>query len=150
MIAYIKNNLMPNEKLIFQSKPHMAIFFQPIGWFIASIILIYLNFNFLGPLILFIAIIQEILMLIYYISSEYVITNQRVLIKVGVIQRRSLEIFLSKIEGIYINQGMFGRIFNFGDIDINGIGGGKNVFNYVPDPLQFRNLVQAQINLANK
>jgi uncharacterized membrane protein YdbT with pleckstrin-like domain len=146
MTTYITKTLMPNEELIFSSKPHMAIFFQPGWWFILGLTLLFFNFNFLGPIVLFIGLLQEILMLVYYISSEYAITDQRVLMKVGIIQRKSLEMFLSKVEGIYVDQSIFGRIFNFGKIIINGIGGNKNIFNYIPDPLQFRRLVQEQVS----
>ena len=146
MIAYVKKNLMPNENLIFQAKPHVAIFFQPVWWFISGGILLFLDFSLLGPIVLFIGVLQEILMFIYYVSSEYAITNQRVLMKVGIIRRRSLEIFLAKIEGIYVDQSIFGRMFNFGTVVINGVGGGKNLFNYIPEPLKFRNLIQGQVD----
>ena len=145
MIAYVKKNLMPNETLIFQGKPHWAMFFPP--WFIVGVILLFINFSFIPWIFLFIIILlSEITVFVRYISSEYAITNQRVIMKAGLIQRQSLEIFLSKIEGSYVDQSIFGRMFNFGTIIINGIGGGKNVFDYVPDPLKFRNLIQGQVD----
>ena len=145
MIAYVKKNLMPNESLIFQGKPHWAMFFP--AWFIVGVIGLFMNFSFVPWIFLFIIILlSEITIFIRYISSEYAITNQRVVMKVGLIQRQSFEIFLSKIEGSYVDQSIFGRMFNFGTIVINGIGGGKNVFDYVPDPLKFRNLIQGEVD----
>jgi len=148
-MTYIKKNLLPNETMIFHTKPHMIILIKSIWWFIFSFIFWIFRFNFLGFIILIIAILQELEMSIDYISSEYAITNQRVLIKTGLIRRKSLEMFLPKIESIYVDQSMIGRIFNFGTIIINGIGGNKDVFNYIPNPLGFRRQVQNQINATH-
>lgn len=53
-------------------------------------------------------------MLITYLTSEFGITNKRVLIKHGFIKRISLETLLNKIEGITVQQGILGRILNYG------------------------------------
>lgn len=155
MLGYVKKTLMPNEKLIFYSKPHPAIFAQPIMWIIFGLLLLIINFDpmlygnsdihlhtLLGVALLFIFLFKELMIFFFYISSEYSITDKRVLIKVGLIRRYSLEIFLSKIESVYVTQSITGRIFNFGAVIISGIGGSKDVFNYIPDPLHFRQLVQ--------
>lgn len=41
-------------------------------------------------------------------TSEFGITNRRVLIKVGFIKRDSLETILTKVEGIHVQQGVLG------------------------------------------
>jgi uncharacterized membrane protein YdbT with pleckstrin-like domain len=81
------------------------------------------------------------------ISSEFGISNKRVLIKLGFIKRNSFETLLSKVEGIGVVQGIFGRILDFGTIIIRGTGGSKEYFHKIANPLEFRKHVQEQISL---
>ncbi|HKP92311.1 MAG TPA: PH domain-containing protein [Chthoniobacterales bacterium] len=75
-------------------------------------------------------------------TSELVITDRRVLIKVGFIQRHTFEMFISKIESVAVFQSMLGRIFNFGTVEIRGTGGSSESFPTIADPLKFRDAIQ--------
>ena len=75
-------------------------------------------------------------------ASELVITDRRVLIKVGFIQRHTFEMFISKIESVAVFQGMMGRIFNYGTVEIRGTGGSSESFATIAAPLQFRDAIQ--------
>jgi len=75
-------------------------------------------------------------------TSELVITDRRVLIKVGFIRRHTFEMFISKIESVAVYQGMMGRIFNYGTVEIRGTGGSAESFSTIADPLQFRDAIQ--------
>ena len=57
---------------------------------------------------------------IVYITTELAITNKRVIAKTGLIERRTIEMFLEKIESIQVDQGVLGRMFNFGSVIISG------------------------------
>jgi uncharacterized membrane protein YdbT with pleckstrin-like domain len=83
--------------------------------------------------------------LLIYLTSEYAVTDRRVLIKVGLVQRRSMETLLSKIEAIEVDQTLAGRLIDFGTIIVTGTGGTREAFEYVADPLEFRRQVQSQI-----
>ena len=75
-------------------------------------------------------------------TSELVITDRRVLIKVGFIQRHTFEMFISKIESVAVLQSMLGRIFNYGTVEIRGTGGSSESFPTIADPLKFRDAIQ--------
>jgi membrane protein YdbS with pleckstrin-like domain len=77
--------------------------------------------------------------------TEFVLTNQRLSIKTGVVSRRSLEILLNKIEGVEVQQGILGRILGFGKLVFNGVGGTHERFVGVREPQAFRRLVQEQV-----
>jgi hypothetical protein len=79
---------------------------------------------------------------IAFASSELVITNLRVLIKTGVIRRQTLELFISKIESIAVDQGFFGRLLDYGTVSIRGTGGFEEPFEAIARPIDFRNYVQ--------
>jgi PH (Pleckstrin Homology) domain-containing protein/uncharacterized protein DUF4339 len=75
-------------------------------------------------------------------TSELVITDRRVLIKVGFIQRHTFEMFISKIESVAVFQSMLGRLFNYGTVTIRGTGGSTESFATIAAPLQFRDAIQ--------
>ena len=146
-MSYIEKNLMDDENILYRSKLHWVIFLWPVIWLVVAIML----FNgdedsvALGSLLLLIAIVTSINSLINYKTSEFGITNKRVIVKVGFIRRNSVELLINKVEGIQVNQGILGRILGFGSITISGTGGTKNPFHKIGAPLEFRKKVQVQI-----
>jgi uncharacterized membrane protein YdbT with pleckstrin-like domain len=77
-----------------------------------------------------------------YASGQLVITDRRVLIKSGIIHRQSMELFISKIESIGVDQGVFGRMFDYGTLTIRGTGGFEEPFEWIANPLLFRSWIQ--------
>ncbi|CAN5711250.1 hypothetical protein BH20VER1_BH20VER1_20530 [soil metagenome] len=77
-----------------------------------------------------------------FASSELVITDRRILIKTGIVRRQIAEMFISKVESIAVEQGFFGRIFDYGTVMIRGTGGFEETFEAIAQPVQFRNWVQ--------
>ena len=75
---------------------------------------------------------------IIYRTTELAITNKRVIAKTGLIQRRTIEMFLEKIESIQVDQSVFGRMFNFGSVIISGTGVHSAPFKSISDPLALR------------
>lgn len=71
-------------------------------------------------------------------TTELVITNKRIISKSGIIRRSAMELRLDKIESINVDQGLMGRILNFGSIAISGTGGDKTPIESIVDPLQFQ------------
>jgi uncharacterized membrane protein YdbT with pleckstrin-like domain len=79
-------------------------------------------------------------------ATEIAVTNRRVLVKVGLLTRRSIEIMLSKIESIRVEQSLVGRMLSFGTIVVRGTGGTPEPFAKIAHPLEFRRNVQEQID----
>ena len=75
---------------------------------------------------------------IIYTTTELAITNKRVIAKTGLFQRRTIEIFLEKIESIQVDQSVFGRMFNFGSVLISGTGVHSAPFKNISNPLSLR------------
>ncbi len=74
-----------------------------------------------------------------YISTELAVTNKRVVAKFGFISRHTVEINLAKIESIQVQQGILGRIFNYGSLVVSGAGTPQAPIPGISDPLAFRN-----------
>src|SRR5205814_6382063 len=81
-------------------------------------------------------------------SAEFAVTNKRVILKTGFIQKKTAEMFLNKTESVGVDQSISGRMFNYGSIVIRGTGGSLEPFEKVSAPLEFRRQIQEQIGKA--
>ena len=81
-------------------------------------------------------------------STELAVTNRRVTVKSGVVLRHTMEILLSKVESIEVDQTIAGRILGFGSVVVRGTGGTPEPLAMIADPLEFRRQVQSQIDGA--
>ncbi|MEO0128550.1 MAG: PH domain-containing protein [candidate division WOR-3 bacterium] len=158
-MSYIDDNLMSGEHIIYRAKLHWVVFGIPIIFaVIIAVITLVLFFaggdtiamGYVFLFFLLIAIIWVVSSFISFKTSEFGVTSKRVLVKVGWIRRNSLEILLAKIEGIQANQGILGRILNYGTIVIKGTGGTSNPFHKIEAPFEFRKKVQEQIDLIQR
>ena len=66
-----------------------------------------------------------------YLNQEYVLTNRRVIQIQGVVNKRAADSSLEKINDAVLTQSVFGRIFDFGDLEDPDRGGGGDL--RVPD-----------------
>lgn len=146
-MSFIDKTLLNNERILYRAKMHWVIFLFPVFWTVLTSILMTQPsiLQLLAFVTAIVAVINWLTAFVSYQTSEYGLTNKRVLVKVGFIKRQSLEIFLQKIEGIKVNQSIFGRFFGYGTIIIIGTGGTQNFFSLIQDPLVYRKKVQEQI-----
>jgi uncharacterized membrane protein YdbT with pleckstrin-like domain len=79
-------------------------------------------------------------------ATEMAVTNRRVLMKSGVFARRTVELMLSKVESISVDQGVLARMTGYGRVVVRGTGGTHEIFDRVAAPLEFRRQVHEQIN----
>lgn len=73
-------------------------------------------------------------------------TNKRVISKIGLFRRITDELSLSKVESVKVDQGIIGRIFNFGTVSIIGTGGSRAVMKPIVSPVEFRKIVQEALD----
>ncbi len=117
-MSYVDSNLMKDEQVVYRAELHWVIFIAARAF-----------------LTLFIAPIID------RWTSEFAVTNRRVIIKVGLISRRTVELNLAKVESIGVDQGVIGRILGYGTIFIIGTGGTRERFESISNPLGFRQAV---------
>lgn len=148
MASYVESNLIKGEKLVYKAEITFWILLYPI----ALLVIYYWKFNgflndpdFGSPVIA--TIIQAFLYLflisklIEMLTTELALTNKKVIAKYGLIRRNTIEINLSKIESVYVNQGFIGRFLGYGNVTIKGSGGSANPIKYISKPMDFRKAV---------
>ncbi len=159
-MSYVENNLNPGESIGYRARLHWIALFWPVFlcilfglpgflWMIAAIAIgsnpgagMFFGLA-LGSLLL--AALALFLGIAGMKAAEFAVTNKRVIMKAGVIQRKSTEMFLSKIESVGLNQGLLGRMLDYGTIVVRGTGGTTEPFNRIAHPVEFRRQVQEHI-----
>jgi uncharacterized membrane protein YdbT with pleckstrin-like domain len=144
-MSYIKTNLNNNEKLKFHSRISLKpiiinySFLVIVGFFIG-----YGVYDIVVGITTGIIIIVGYLpfVLIAYFGSEFGVTGKRVISKKGIISRNASEMNLSSIESVNVDQGIIGRILDFGTLKISGRGTTTVDFENIDGPVKVRKLIQ--------
>jgi hypothetical protein len=90
-------------------------------------------------ILLIVGVLNFIWVALTFRSNEYVLTNRRVMQVGGVINKHSTDSSLEKINDAALSQSFFGRIFNFGDLDVlTASEAGIERFRMIHDPVQFK------------
>ena len=151
-MSYIKSQLLPGEEIKYRGHLHRSIFAPAFSFAVVAVLafVVVIQSGDL-PVFWFLvggAIVSYIWAQILFSTSEFVVTNKRVVIKVGWLRRRTVETMLSKVEGINVDQSLLGRLLGYGSIIITGTGGSQEPFRNIGSPFEFRRQVQAQVSAA--
>jgi hypothetical protein len=74
-----------------------------------------------------------------YLNQEYVLTNRRVIEVQGVVNKRSTDSSLEKINDAILTQSIFGRMFGFGDLEVlTASEAGIERFQMIVNPILFK------------
>lgn len=155
MARYIDDILQSGEKVLYSTNAHWIFYLPGIaGWLVAVgfLVLSRLVINETTMLLcLSLAAVTALVALYWTLrawfhrwTTETDVTNLRVVHKQGFIKRRTFEMSLDKVESVDVNQSIAGRIMNYGDVTIMGVGEGKETIKTIASPLAFRNYITAR------
>ena len=143
-MSYVEENLMNGEQIMYQTRLHWRFYTWPIALGVFGLFMLLGSVG-AGLGLLLLAAVAGAVVYIALRSAEFAVTNKRVIMKVGWLNRRSLELLLSKIESISVEQGLSGKLWGYGTIIISGTGGSHEPFKNIAHPLEFRKQVQEQV-----
>lgn len=147
-MSFIEKNLANNEKIVYKGNLHWWIYMKNILLIVFGVIIINTAKNNLGSgvggVLVMIALIGLVGAYMRSKSSEFVVTNRRIMLKTGVLRRKLVELQLNRAEGLSVDQGIIGRMFNFGSIIVTS-GGVKEVFSPIAKPYEFKKQVNNAI-----
>ena len=155
MGRYIDDILQPGEKVLYSTNAHWIFYVPAIAaWIVAlflfllsrqttteSIVLLWLAAS---AVVALVALYWTLTAWFHRWTTETDVTNMRVVHKTGFIKRRTFEMSLDKVESVDVNQSILGRILNYGDVTILGVGEGKETISTIASPLDFRNFITAR------
>ena len=138
-----------NEKVLFITRLHWKIFLDVIVCVVLPFIIIFYNNNKTTEVAAQILFVLGLLLGVqrYMVkkTSEFAITNIRLIIKQGVFNSKSQVEPLDRIEGVQLKQGIFGRVINCGSIIVKDRGGLVYKLKNLKAPKEFSEILQEQI-----
>ncbi|MBO5052133.1 MAG: PH domain-containing protein [Clostridia bacterium] len=133
MGKYVEGTLGKNESIV--KKAELNGLFL-LGAWIKGILLCWL---------LFIPTIKALIATVKFFHIELAITNKRIIGKVGVLNTKALDAPLNKIQNVSVTQPFFGKLFNFGTVQID-TAAGKYTFSSIKNADAFKNMILAQVD----
>ncbi|MBQ8439574.1 MAG: PH domain-containing protein [Clostridia bacterium] len=137
MGKYVEQNLNKNENIV--KKAELNPLSLILAW-VKGILFFWL---------LFIPVIKAIIATVKFLHIELAITNKRIVGKTGVFDTKSLDAPLNKIQNVSVSSGFFGKLFNYGDIQITTAAGSYKFFG-IKNVDSFKGMVMAQIDQAEE
>ena len=148
-MRYIDEILQPGETVLFDGTIHWLIYLPGLLFALFAVA----SFGAAGAfpplllvaaLFLFLAIAAFLRAWIKRVTTEIAVTNRRIIYKHGLIRRRTIEMNMEKVESVDVSQSIPGRIFNYGDVLIRGVGVGFEPLHMVDEPIKLRNAIIAK------
>ena len=155
MARYIDEILQPGEKVLYSTNAHWIFYLPAIAaWGVTLVLLVLSRTTTTESLILLCLASAAVVALValywtvrawfHRFTTETDVTNLRVVHKIGFIKRRTFEMPLDKVESVDVDQSILGRILNYGDVTVMGVGEGKETISTVAAPLAFRSAITAR------
>jgi len=168
-MGYVDRNLVPGETLLYRTRHHWLVLLGPSfggllllvpgvallveaiatrdtdGLVVGSTVISPKLMVSFGALLVVAAIITFSYGVAKRNATEMAVTNRRVLIKTGMGSRRTLDLMLSRVESIGVEESTVGRVLGYGSVVVRGTGGTPEPFLMIAHPQDFRRAVQEQI-----
>ena len=152
MARYIDEILQPGERVLYSTNAHWIFYFPAIlAWIVALGFLVASRMTTIDWIVLVCLIAAGVVALaalfwtlkgwFHRFTTETDVTNLRVVHKTGFIKRRTFEMALDKVESVDVDQTILGRILNYGDVTIRGVGEGIETIKTIASPLAFRSSI---------
>jgi membrane protein YdbS with pleckstrin-like domain len=150
-MPYYTKVLQPDEKVLVVGRLHWSIYGPAVVVLAAALALLVLSYRVLDPVwqhytLLAAGVVGVLGLLLLGASirrhaTEIVVTDRRVIFKRGLLSRHTVEMNVSKIETVDVEQGLAGRIWGYGTLLIRGTGSGFEPLVGVGSPIQIRNAI---------
>jgi hypothetical protein len=152
-MSYADSLLSTGERVINRERQHWLVLLWgarlPIAAIILALLLLFLSSNVTGTAYSLLSLLTAVLFLgglafllwatLQYLNQEYVLTNRRVIEVRGVVNKRSTDGSLEKINDAILTQSIFGRIFGFGDLEVlTASEAGIERFQMIVNPIGFK------------
>jgi len=147
------NLLNGSEEIVLDLRPHWEKLFFPV-LFVVLAIAATATSSILGPQLLTFALLALLAVAVVFLLARYVkwtttnfvVTNERLIHREGVFAKTGMEIPLDRVQTIRFNQSFFERMLGAGDLLIESAGEtGQNTFTDIRKPNKVQQVIYQEI-----
>jgi uncharacterized membrane protein YdbT with pleckstrin-like domain len=157
-MSYVQKILEPGESVTHVTRTHWLVYLPAIFLLLLGIAVLatssYVSANLASAnlaavlqigsaMLILLAAISWLPAFIRRWTTELAVTNRRIVFKSGLFRRHTMEMNMSKVESVDVDQSVMGRILDYGTVTIRGTGGGIEPMRNIASPIAFRNRVTA-------
>jgi uncharacterized membrane protein YdbT with pleckstrin-like domain len=156
-MSYVQQVLQPGETLVYSTTRHWFVYMRAILCAIVALALL-IGSQFVpqddaaaAQALLFTSGVVGVITLWFWLvgfidrtTTEFAVTNRRVIYKDGLIRRRTVEMNIAAVESVDVYQSLLGRILGYGEVRVHGTGGSWEPYPRISDPLTFRSHITAR------
>ena len=134
--------------MVYTARLNWVIFLVPIGFTLLAsyLYMAYPNISQPSMYLIGVGLLWIIMMYISYAFSLLMIKKKQVILRKGILVRKTIDIPMNKIESIDISQSILGSLFQYGTLVITGTGGTQQVISYINKPLTCRRMIEQQMH----
>ena len=156
-MAFPRKLLNDGEEIVLDLRPHWIYMVQPVlaifGAIILGIIVLDLDIDFTkipAAVVVLGCLAWFGIRYMKWSSTNFVVTSDRVIHRVGVISKHGIEIPLDRINTVFFHQSVFERLIGAGDLGIESAGErGSETFEDVRKPAIVQNEIYRQMEAAS-
>jgi uncharacterized membrane protein YdbT with pleckstrin-like domain len=149
-MSYVDSILEPGEAVRYRTTISWTVYGPGLLVGLASFVTAFLAWKmFVGWLFLLtgalalIALVTLLRASLVRWATEVAVTDRRIILKRGFIRRHTVEMNMQKVESVDVDQTLMGRLFDYGDVTVRGVGSTFERLNFIDAPLRLRTTVTA-------
>ena len=154
-MSYVRSVLQPGEQVRYATNIHWVSYLPGFGLLLVAAVVYWFGhqrlatgaawiWDWIAGAVLLVAAVLLFRAWFRRWTTEIAVTDRRIIFKRGFIRRYTIEMHLDKVESVDVEQSILGRIFNYGDILVRGVGVGIEPLHNIDSPIAFRNHVTAE------
>jgi len=151
-MAYPRRLLTSGEEVVREFRPHWRLLVIPVFWALLGVAIVVVTwrsvpdnatFDWAVTVVVVIASLRLVFYpLIAWWFTSYVLTNERLIRRSGILSRAGLEMPLENINDVRFSQSIFERVLRSGDVLVESAGEkGQSRFSDIPQPEDFHSLI---------
>ena len=152
-MSYVKRVLQPGEVVRHTASLHWILYLPGLAFWLVALILLVVRpeqhgFLYWADVIgMWLCLAAGLVLMgeawFRQWTTEIAVTDRRVIFKTGFIWRNTTEMHMDKVESVEVKQSIPGRLFDYGDVEIRGVGTGFEPLRKIAKPLELRNHITA-------
>jgi uncharacterized membrane protein YdbT with pleckstrin-like domain len=149
-MSYVDKILEPGETVLYRTTISWTVYAQGLYVGLAALACACgafdLSIGWLYPVAGALALIALVVLGFAHVrraSTEIAVTDKRIIFKRGLIRRHTVEMNMQKVESVDVDQTLLGRLFNYGDVTVRGVGSTFERLDFIDAPLRLRTTVTA-------